>query len=183
MTEPVLEVRNLRVDAPALDVNIVDDVSFAVPRGATVALVGESASGKSSVAMALLGHTQRGLRLSGSVLLGGDDLASLDEQALRRVRGRHIAFVAQDPSTSLNPTMRVGDQVAALIRTHMGSDHVEDGVERAFERAQLHGDPGLLRRYPHELSGGQQQRVSQSPRRSPASPTSLSWTSRRRPWT
>jgi peptide/nickel transport system ATP-binding protein len=141
--------------------DVVSEVGFSVPAGQVLGLVGESGSGKTTVALALLGHTRRGLRISsGSVRIDGTDLLRMRPGELRALRGAKVAYVPQDPSAALNPTLRVGTQLGEALRVHRGA--VEDPPSRILEvlrEARLDASPGLLRRYPHQLSGGQQQRI------------------------
>jgi len=150
----------IRIGPPGPDV--VSEISFAVAAGEVLGLVGESGSGKTTVALALLGHARRGLHIaSGEVRLDGVNLLALPKGDLREVRGARVAYVPQDPSAALNPTLRVGAQVAEALRVHPGV--VEDPAARAVEvlrEARLDATPDTLRRYPHQLSGGQQQRVA-----------------------
>ena len=117
----LLDVADLSVsfDTEAGEVRAVDGVSFALARGETLALVGESGSGKSTVALTLMGLTRPlGARTSGRAALKGQDLLGASERELRRLRGRRMAMVFQDPLTSLNPVQRVGWQIAEQIRAH-----------------------------------------------------------------
>ncbi len=157
-----LDVGDLEIRIGLSGADVVSEISFAVAAGQVLGLVGESGSGKSTVALALLGHARRGLRItSGQVRLDGVDLLALPPGELRAARGAKVAYVPQDPSVALNPTLRVGTQVAEALRVHPGV--VEDPAARALEvmrEARLDATPDLMRRYPHQLSGGQQQRVA-----------------------
>ena len=122
MTE-LLRVQDLRTDIRRRKdaVHPVDGVSFTVRRGETVGLVGESGCGKTMTAMSIMKMLPPGGRIaSGSVELSGQDLVPLDAAQMRRVRGRQVATVFQDPMTSLNPTMTIGDQIAGPVRIHLG---------------------------------------------------------------
>ncbi|WOF23016.1 ABC transporter ATP-binding protein [Microbacterium betulae] len=143
-------------------IDAVRGVDLRVPRGGIVALVGESGSGKSSVSQALVRRLpENGLVSGGAVRFDGVDLTRVRERELRRIRGGRIGFVPQDPNASLNPVMRVGEQIAEGLRLHVGLSRV-DAAERAV---RILGDVGLphpearARQYPHELSGGMKQRV------------------------
>jgi peptide/nickel transport system ATP-binding protein len=161
-SRPVLTVEALAVNGTAFAADIVADISFSVAGGETLALVGESGSGKTTVALALLGYAQPGTAITaGAVRIAGTDLLSLPPREQRAWRGRRISYVPQDPSTGLSPGMRVGEQVAEIVRLHLPEERsVAERVRRAFERAQLPTGADFLRRYPHQLSGGQQQRVA-----------------------
>ncbi len=157
-----LEVRGLRV-ATRTGVPVVDGVDLQVPAGTVLGLVGESGSGKTTVGLALLGGTRRGLDIvGGSVLLDGEDVLRLGAAELRRWRGSRVTYVPQDPTTALDPAMRVGRQVREVLDCHDYGDGPRqraDRVREAFAEVGLPTDDEFARRYPHQLSGGQQQRV------------------------
>jgi peptide/nickel transport system ATP-binding protein len=162
----VLEVQNLRVSFPGLDHTRfypVDGVSFALDRGETLALVGESGCGKSLTSLALLQLVPSPGKIeSGSVIrLGDTDVLALKGEALRRIRGRRIGMIFQDPMTSLNPVFTVGDQIAEGILAHFKMSRAAARA-RALELLQEVGIPDpaeRLKAYPHQLSGGMRQRV------------------------
>ncbi|MFD0823894.1 ATP-binding cassette domain-containing protein, partial [Micromonospora zhanjiangensis] len=159
----LLELADLRVAARAgrTDREIVDGVDLTVEAGQTVAVVGESGSGKSLTMLAVMGLLADPLRVTGgSVRLGERTLTDLSERELRAIRGNDVAMIYQDPMTSLNPLMRIGDQVVEAMTAH--------GVPAAQARARMLDllarvgipDPGrTAREYPHEFSGGMRQRV------------------------
>lgn len=157
-----LQVNDLQIRLGEKGPDVVSEVGFSVRAGEVLGLVGESGSGKTTVALALLGHVRRGLVISkGSVLLDGIDVLSLDKKALEAVRGAKVAYVPQDPSAALNPTLRIGSQLREALQVHPGA--AADPSERVAEvmaEAHLDASPAMLRRYPHQLSGGQQQRVA-----------------------
>jgi peptide/nickel transport system ATP-binding protein len=157
-----LDVCDLEIRIGQSGADVVSEISLAVAAGEVLGLVGESGSGKTTVALALLGHARRGLRItSGQVRLDGVNVLALSPRELRATRGARVAYVPQDPSAALNPTLRVGAQVAEALRVHPGV--VADPAARVLEvmrEARLEATPDLLRRYPHQLSGGQQQRVA-----------------------
>ena len=162
---PVLEVEDLRTwfDTPAGIVHAVDGVSFRLERGRTLGVVGESGSGKSVLCRSVMGLLpRRGVIRSGSVRFGGVQLSSLSRDALRRLWGHEMAMVFQDPMTSLNPVMKIGEQLTEGLRLHLGL-----GAREAEARAvALLGEVGIpeperrLRQFPHQLSGGMRQRVT-----------------------
>jgi peptide/nickel transport system ATP-binding protein len=163
MSENLLTVRELTVrfsteDGPVL---AVDRAAFEVARGEVLALVGESGCGKSVTAMALTRLLPRSAAVSGTVQFGHRELLKLSEAHLRDVRGREIAYVFQEPMTSLNPVLTVGRQIGEVLRRHQrlrGSAI----TARATELLELVGIPlpaRRLREYPHQLSGGMRQRV------------------------
>jgi peptide/nickel transport system ATP-binding protein len=164
LTAPLLQVEDLaisfRTDFGVL--RAVREVSFSVAAGQIFGLVGESGCGKSTVAYALLGDLGEGASYySGRVLFKGRDLLSLDSRALRGVRGAEIAMVQQNPAEALNPSSKVGKQLAEVLAVH--SDMEETSAHRRIlellDRVHLADAARMMDRYPHELSGGQQQRV------------------------
>lgn len=156
--EVVLSVRGLTVELSG-NRSIVQDVSFDLRSGETLGLVGESGSGKSTTALALLGYTRPGARVTaGEVQVGGEAALSGDEGVARRMRGRLVSYVPQDPATSLNPSLRVGAALSDILGTDR-SGPAAGRVEGALHRVNLPTGRSFLRRFPHELSGGQQQRV------------------------
>ena len=160
----LLEIEDLRVRFPAGDavVQAVDGVSYAVDEGETVAVVGESGCGKSVHALAITGLVPRPpATVEGSIRFAGQELAGLDEAALRRIRGPGIGMVFQEPMTSLNPLMTIGRQLTEHMRTHLGLNR-RQAADRAVELLGLVGigEPAArLAQYPHHFSGGMRQRV------------------------
>ncbi len=136
-------------------------VSFTLDRGQTLGLIGESGSGKSLTALALLGLLPEGATVSGSVRFDGQELTTLDEPALCRLRGRRIAMVFQEPMSALNPLHTIGAQVAEPLRLHLGLSAAAARAEalRLLDRVRLPQAAQRLGAYPHQLSGGQRQRV------------------------
>ena len=143
---------------------VLQGVSLDIARGEAMGLVGESGCGKSTLALLLLGFRHPDARVDGDRALFEEvDLLGLDRLALDRIRGRRIALVPQDPTTALNPSIRVGDQVAEVLRVHRRMDSVADARRRiaeVFGEVGLPDPPAIAGRYPHQLSGGQQQRVT-----------------------
>ena len=160
MSAPLLQVTDLTVAYRRGEgwVRVVEDVSFSIGAGEVLGLVGESGCGKSTVALQLLGYRHPGLRVeAGSVTLNGQNLTGLPRTELDRLRGRLISFVPQNPTTALNPGMRVGVQVAEILHAHGQPTDTDPGA--LFALVGLPDDQAFRRRYPHQLSGGQQQRV------------------------
>jgi peptide/nickel transport system ATP-binding protein len=160
---PLLDVSNLRVTlntarGPA---DALRDVSFALDRGDTLGLIGESGCGKSITALALMGLLPEGAKVSGSIRLDGQELTALDEGGWCDLRGRRIGMVFQEPMTALNPLHTVGRQVAEPLRVHKGLSAAAARTEalRLLERVHLPQAARRLDAYPHQLSGGQRQRV------------------------
>lgn len=140
----------------------VDRVSFSIDEGQRVGLIGESGSGKTLTALAIMGLLPDGVRVEGSVLYKGLDLLKLAEDRLSDLRGNRISMVFQEPMTALNPVMKVGAQVAEVLRIHKGMDNAE-ALEAAIElldRVQIERPKERALAYPHQLSGGQRQRVT-----------------------
>jgi peptide/nickel transport system ATP-binding protein len=141
----------------------VDDVSFSVRRGETLAIVGESGCGKSVTALSVmrLVPDPPGRIVGGSIMLEGIDLLSLDESEMRAIRGNRISMIFQEPMTSLNPVMRIGDQITEAVRLHRPMSRKE-ATSKAVEMLRLVKIPEAERRaqeYPHQLSGGMRQRA------------------------
>ena len=157
-----LEVRELEVRVGDSGPPVVSEISLSVPSGEVLGLVGESGSGKTTVGLALLGHARRGLVITnGEVRVDGVDLLGLSQAGLRAVRGRKVAYVPQDPSAALNPTLRIGLQLKEALTVHPGTvDDVDTRVAQVLREVSLESNPRFLRRFPHQLSGGQQQRVA-----------------------
>ena len=164
MSATAVELRDLRVELVGRDADVVDEITLRIAPGEVLGLVGESGSGKTTVGMALLGHVRRGGRVGGgAVVIDGRDLALLGDRELRRLRGGTVAYIPQDPGTSLNPALRLRRQLGEVLEAHAGEwgdDERDQRVRQALEEVALPSDDTFLARYPHELSGGQQQRVA-----------------------
>lgn len=165
---PLLEVEGLTLavrtgrGAGAAEATVVDGLSFALQRGETMALLGESGCGKTLTALALLRLLPPEVRwAAGRVRYAGTDLAQLRERELCRYRGKRVAMVFQDPASALNPVLKVGAQVAETIALHRPLTRAQRRAEvvRWFAELGLPEPERLPERYPHELSGGQRQRV------------------------
>jgi peptide/nickel transport system ATP-binding protein len=161
---PILELDDVSISyfTRAGEVRAVRHVSFAVPPGGSFGLVGESGCGKSTIAYAIMRYLGRAGRIiGGRILLEGQDIAALSEAEIRRLRGRRIAMVYQEPMSSLNPVMTIGRQLAEVAALHEGAGE-RAARARALEMLRtvhLPDPEAALQRYPHQLSGGQQQRV------------------------
>ncbi|PCN46906.1 ABC transporter ATP-binding protein [Curtobacterium sp. 'Ferrero'] len=154
-----LEVRDLTVRIAGR--TVLDRVTFTVPPGRRVGVIGASGSGKSMTALALMGLEPSGAAVSGSIRLDGTELVGMPDRDRARHRGSGIGMVFQEPGTALDPLRRVGAQIAEPLRLHHGLDR-RAAARRAAELAAEVGLPdpaSLLRQYPHQLSGGQRQRV------------------------
>jgi oligopeptide/dipeptide ABC transporter ATP-binding protein len=162
---PLLRVSNLRTSFFTSDgeVRAVDGVSFDIEDGKTIGLVGESGCGKSVTALSIVQLLPKstGRIVGGEILFQARDLASLPQQEMRRIRGNEISVIFQEPMTSLNPVMTVGDQISETVRFHQGTSRSE-ARNRAIEMLRLVkiADPQKrIGNYPHQFSGGQRQRV------------------------
>ena len=155
----MLQLRNLRVTIDDHEIINIDDLTL--QPGARLGLVGESGSGKTMTAKAIAGLLPNEAKVSGEVNFDGQNLLTLSDRDLAKVRGKPIGFVFQDPARSLNPMMRIGKQVSEAIRIHtnLKGQAVTDKVVDLLRQVHLPEPETLLRRYPHQLSGGQQQRV------------------------
>jgi len=162
--EPLLKVENLRVEVPTRRGSLVaiDDVSFDIAPGEILGVVGESGAGKSLTGAAIIGLLEPPLRITGGrVTLGGRRIDKLPYEAMRRIRGKEIGAIFQDPLTSLNPLYTIGHQLVETIRTHL-----DLGSAAARARAlELLNEVGIaaaevrINHYPHQFSGGMRQRV------------------------
>ena len=166
MTGPLLELRRLSthyVSARGTRVTrAVDDVTLSLDQGQTLGIVGESGSGKTTLALTLLRMLPPAARVvSGEMLFEGSDLLKKPENEMRRIRGKRIAMILQDPMMSLNPLFTVGDQVAEPIRVHEGTPR-RSAWKRATEllkAVRIAAPETRVREYPHQLSGGMRQRI------------------------
>jgi peptide/nickel transport system ATP-binding protein len=160
----VLEVKGLRVEFPTRRGTLVavDGVSFSIAPGEVLGVVGESGAGKSLTGTAVIGLLEPPGRIAaGEILLEGERIDNLDHEKMRRIRGRRIGAIFQDPLTSLNPLYTVGEQITETIRTHLDVDAAE-ARERALGLLREVGIPAPEARidhYPHQFSGGMRQRV------------------------
>ncbi|MEW2440824.1 ABC transporter ATP-binding protein [Micromonospora marina] len=162
---PYLQVRDLRVRFDTEDgvVKAVDGVSFAVERGRTLGIVGESGSGKSVTSLAILGlHNVKRTAISGEISVGGRQLVGRGEEEIRRLRGRDMAMIFQDPLSALHPYYTVGKQIAEAYRVHHPKAGKREARARAVDMLDRVGIPQPARRFdqfPHEFSGGMRQRA------------------------
>ncbi|HEX6542954.1 MAG TPA: ABC transporter ATP-binding protein [Ktedonobacterales bacterium] len=162
---PILEVKGLKTHFRTRDgtIKAVNGVTFDLDEGETVGIVGESGSGKSVTSLSILRllPTPPAEITEGEIVFEGEDLVSMDERELRKIRGGKIAMIFQDPISSLNPVMRIGDQLLEPIHLHLGLKG-DVAYRRAIELLRAVGIPDAERRirgYPHEFSGGMRQRV------------------------
>jgi peptide/nickel transport system ATP-binding protein len=164
MRVPVLSVRNLRVEFASRRgaLRAIDGVSFDIAKGEVLGVVGESGAGKSVTGLAAIGLIDPPGRITGGeILLSGLRIDNLPPEAMRRIRGKRIAMIFQDPLTSLNPLYRIGDQLVETIRTHLNMNETQ-ARKRAVDLLAEVGIPAPDKRvdaYPHEFSGGMRQRV------------------------
>jgi oligopeptide transport system ATP-binding protein len=161
----LLEVKNLRTYFDTDDgiVRAVDDISFQLKRGETLGIVGESGSGKSVTNLSIIRLVPNppGKIVSGEVLFNGSDLLLLSNEAIRKIRGRRIAMIFQDPMTSLNPYMKISKQLMEMTQLHLGHSKAQ-AHDHAIRMLETVGIPDARSRagsYPHEFSGGMRQRM------------------------
>ena len=163
MSEPVLEISNLAVtfDTPDGDIEAVKGVSLSIAKGECLGIVGESGSGKSQTFLSAFGLTSENARVSGSAKFEGREVVGLARKELNTVRGRHVAFVFQDPLTALTPHLTIGAQLGEVLAHHFqvtGAGARERSIDW-LERVRIPEAARRLSQYPHELSGGMRQRV------------------------
>jgi len=164
MAEQLLRVENLRVELPGRRavLTAIDDISFAIAPGEVLGVVGESGAGKSLTGAAIIGLLEPPLRVAGGrISLAGRRIDNLPHEAMRRIRGREIGAIFQDPLTSLNPLYTIGRQLVETIRTHLDLSPAAAG-DRALALLREVGIAGADERidhYPHQFSGGMRQRV------------------------
>lgn len=161
--QPLLEVRDLGVTfrQDGRDLKAVQNVSFALPEASVFCLVGESGCGKSLTARSILRLLPGNARENGQIIFSGQDLLAMPEPDLRKIRGRRIGMIFQEPMTSLNPVLKVGDQVAEPLRYHLGlgKTQAREEVIRLFSAVGIPSPETRIDDYPHLLSGGMRQRV------------------------
>ncbi|MBT8413879.1 MAG: ABC transporter ATP-binding protein, partial [Boseongicola sp.] len=164
MSEPVLSVRNLVVEIPTRTgvLKPVDRVSYDIAAGEILGVVGESGAGKSMTGNAVIGLLDRPAEITGGeILLKGRRIDNLNRDQLRRIRGKEIGMVFQDPLTSLNPLLRIGDQLTETMLAHLdiSADEARDRAIAALDEVGIPAAASRIDSYPHEFSGGMRQRV------------------------
>jgi peptide/nickel transport system ATP-binding protein len=164
MDQPVVKVDHLGLayETRTGDIHAVRDVSFELYRGQTLGIVGESGCGKSTVAYGLVNYMgKNGKIVKGDIVFQGQSLIGRSEEELRRLRGDQISMVYQDPMTSLNPVLRIGDQMTEVLTVHRGisNEEARKPCIEMLRRVYMPDPEKVLERYPHQISGGQQQRV------------------------
>ena len=159
----LLEVTDLSIGfhMPGRDVQVVNKVSFSLEQGETLAIVGESGSGKTQTAFSLMGLLAKNGYAGGSVRFDGQEILGLPESKLNKVRAEKIAMIFQDPMTSLNPYIRVGDQLVEVLQLHKGMRRSDAQAEaiRMLDAVKLPDARNIFNRFPHECSGGMRQRI------------------------
>ena len=164
MSDPLLKVEALRIALAGnkTTYNAVEEVSFEIGRGEAFGLVGESGCGKSITALAIMGLLRRPLSLAGGrIVLDGEEIQDASAAEMRRLRGKRIAMIFQEPMTALNPLSPVGKQIAEMFVLHegMGWSEAMDRAEEALRQVRVPSPERRIRDYPHQLSGGMRQRV------------------------
>ena len=161
--ELLLNVQDLRVTFTTHDgdVTAVNDLNFSLRAGETLGIVGESGSGKSQTAFALMGLLAKNGRIDGSARFNGQEILNLPEGKLNTLRAEQIAMIFQDPMTSLNPYMRVGEQLMEVLQLHKGMNSAQAFEEsvRMLDAVKMPEARKRMKMYPHEFSGGMRQRV------------------------
>ncbi|HBI7734897.1 TPA: murein tripeptide/oligopeptide ABC transporter ATP binding protein OppD, partial [Escherichia coli] len=161
--DALLNVKDLRVtfSTPDGDVTAVNDLNFSLRAGETLGIVGESGSGKSQTAFALMGLLAANGRIGGSATFNGREILNLPERELNKLRAEQISMIFQDPMTSLNPYMRVGEQLMEVLMLHKNMSKAEAFEEsvRMLDAVKMPEARKRMKMYPHEFSGGMRQRV------------------------
>lgn len=163
MAEKTIEIKDLVVEYRTRSgvVQALNGLSLSIEKGKTLGLVGVTGAGKTTAGLAVLGliPSPPGVIVSGEILLNGKDLRALTDKEMDQIRGDAVAMIFQDPMTSLNPVMTVGDQIAEAIKIHEGLNH-GDALKKAEEMLEMVGIPReRAKEYPHQFSGGMKQRV------------------------
>jgi peptide/nickel transport system ATP-binding protein len=161
--QPVLEVSNYSVDfwVEGVWYPAAIDMNFQVKAGKVLAIVGESGSGKSTIAMGLMDLLASNARVSGSVKVRGEEMIGAKKALLRKIRGRDVAYIFQEPMTALNPVYTIGFQIVETLRTHfdMGPNEAKKRAIELLAMVEIPNPEGSFQKYPHQLSGGQRQRA------------------------
>ncbi|MCL6452774.1 MAG: ABC transporter ATP-binding protein [Alicyclobacillus sp.] len=162
-TDTLLNISNLSISFKSDDgwIRAVQDVNLQMAPGETVGLVGESGCGKSVTSLAIMGLLPRTARVEGEISLQGRNLTTLTDKELRRVRGNDVSMIFQEPMTSLNPILRIGDQIAEPLRmhAHLTSRQMSERVKELLAQVGIPNPARVMQEYPHQLSGGMRQRV------------------------
>jgi ABC-type glutathione transport system ATPase component len=164
-TESLLAVKELSVcyTSSSLETRIVNSISFSIAPGEVVGVLGESGSGKTSIALAILGLLPSNAQIaSGSIRLRGRELVGLEERELQKIRGKEISLIFQEPGIALNPVIQVGQQILEVLRAHnsWSRKRCREEAESMLDQVRLSDAARIYSAYPHELSGGQRQRVA-----------------------
>jgi peptide/nickel transport system ATP-binding protein len=159
----LLEIKNLYVTIDTLDgpLQIIKGIDFSVKKGERLGIVGESGCGKSITALAIMALLPPRSKVTGQILLNGEDINLFNEEQMCKIRGNKIGMIFQEPMTALNPVKTIGDQIAESLILHrnMKKRQIRDEVEQLLESVDLPVERFGLNLYPHQLSGGQRQRV------------------------
>lgn len=160
---PLLEVNNLNVSfhQHKQSVTLVDRVSFSVEPGECLGILGESGSGKSMTCKSIMGLLDKSFKVTGEALFGGKDLLGLSREAMRKIRGKEICMILQNPMTCFDPLYRIGDQIKETFSEHLSLSpkEMKKKAIETLELMQIKNPEDVLEKYPHQLSGGMLQRV------------------------
>lgn len=167
MSRPVLEIKNLSIgfESPSGEtVRVVNNISLSLSKGSSIGIVGESGSGKSvtCLSIARLLPEPPAIILGGEILFNGVDILQMENKEIQKLRGGEIAYIFQDPSSSLNPVKKIGEQIAESLKLHrpeLSSDVIRKEVISWLDRVGIKAPEDRYKAYPHELSGGMQQRA------------------------
>lgn len=167
MDTKILSVENLHVvyETDENIVRAVNGISFEVLKGETLGIVGETGAGKTTTALSIIGllPPKSGRIENGSIILNGENLLKKSEAEMRRIRGNKVSMIFQDPMTSLNPILKVGEQIAEVLELHNWNKRDKKIAERVDELLELVGIPASRKSdYPHQLSGGMKQKIRHS---------------------
>ncbi|GJL51069.1 MAG: ABC transporter ATP-binding protein [Nitrospirales bacterium] len=164
MPQPLLELTNLSTSffSDKGEIRAVEDVSFSIQPGETLALVGESGCGKSVTAFSIMRLVDRpGRIVGGKIVFKGQNLLDLPEQGMRKIRGKSIGMIFQEPMTSLNPVFTIGNQIGETLQIHtdLSASDIRKEVLRLLDKVRIPSPERRIDQYPHEMSGGMKQRV------------------------
>ncbi|MGB9715669.1 MAG: ABC transporter ATP-binding protein [Thermodesulfovibrionales bacterium] len=160
---PLLKIKNLNVffRATKSSIKVLSEISLQIEEGEAFGLVGESGCGKTLTALSIMGILPQGAYAEGEIIFKGNNLLKLDKESMRRLRGKELSMIFQEPMTSLNPVLTVGHQVAEVLMTHLGLSKKEamNHTVELFRAVRIPSPETRIKEYPHQMSGGMRQRV------------------------